>query len=130
MSHYHCLLQNARVEVRLGIYDFEKIKPQPIRVSVRLAMPFAAMRSIKTIKDTVDYEPLRNFIRAWEQRSHVELIETLLHELVDFCFEDERVDQVEASIRKTAIFEEVEEVGVGISTQRNHWLELRKSREA
>lgn len=129
MSHYHCLLQNARVQVRLGIYDFEKIEPQPIQVSVRLSIPLGAMRSIKTIKDTVDYEPIRNFIQAWEEREHVDLIETLLHELVDFCFEDARVERVEASIRKTAIFAEVEEVGVGLDTQRAHWIELRKSRE-
>lgn len=129
MSHYHCVITNARVQVRLGIYDFEKITPQPIVVSVRLSIPFSALPRIKTIRDTVDYEPLRNFIRAWEQRPHVELIETLLHELVDFCFEDPRVDAVEASIRKSAIFEEVEEVGVGVTTSRHDWRELQKSRE-
>jgi dihydroneopterin aldolase len=129
MSHYQCVLTNARIQVRLGIYDFEKLEPQPIVVSVRLSIPFSALPKIKSIRDTVDYEPLRNFIRAWEQRSHVDLIETLLHELVSFCFEDARVEQVEASIRKSAIFDEVEEVGVGITTHRQDWLELSKSRE-
>jgi dihydroneopterin aldolase len=129
MSHYHCVLTNARIQVRLGIYDFEKIEPQPIVVSVRLSIPFSALPKIKSIRDTVDYEPIRNFIRAWEQRPHVDLIETLLHELVGFCFEDARVEQVEASIRKSAIFDEVEEVGVGITTRRQDWLELAKSRE-
>jgi dihydroneopterin aldolase len=129
MSHYHCALTNARIQVRLGIYDFEKLEPQPIVVSVRLSIPFSALPKIKSIRDTVDYEPIRNFIRAWEQRPHVDLIETLLHELVSFCFEDVRVEQVEASIRKSAIFDEVEEVGVGITTNRQDWLELAKSRE-
>jgi dihydroneopterin aldolase len=129
MSHYQCVLTNARIQVRLGIYDFEKIEPQPIVVSVRLSIPFSALPKIKSIRDTVDYEPIRNFIRAWEQRPHVDLIETLLHELVGFCFEDARVEQVEASIRKSAIFDEVEEVGVGITTRRQDWLELAKSRE-
>jgi dihydroneopterin aldolase len=129
MSHYHCVLTNARIQVRLGIYDFEKLEPQPIVVSVRLSIPFAALPKIKNIRDTVDYEPIRNFIHGWEKRSHVDLIETLLHELVSFCFEDARVEQVEASIRKSAIFDEVEEVGVGITTDRQDWLELAKSRE-
>ena len=59
----------------------------------------------------------------------MELIEHLLHDLVDFCFSDSRVAHVEASIKKTAVFSEVEAVGIGINTSRNDWQQLQGARE-
>jgi dihydroneopterin aldolase len=129
MSRYRCILQNAHCAVRLGIHDFEKAGPQDVLVTVKLSVPFSALRRIRSIGDTVDYEPVRNFIQSWSERPHVLLIEDLLHELVDHCFEDPRVDHVEASIRKTAIFSEVEEVGVEITTSRQDWEVLKACRE-
>ena len=129
MSRYYCIIQNAHCSVRLGIHDFEKNGPQDILVSVKLSFPFSALQRIRHIGDTVDYEPLRNFIQSWSERPHVPLIEDLLDELVSHCFDDPRVDHVEASIRKTTIFDEVEEIGVGIVTSRRDWLELRGRRE-
>lgn len=129
MSRYHCVITNARCAVRLGIHDFEKGGPQPILVSVKFSFPFNVMNRIRHIGDTVDYEPLRDLIRSWAERPHVGLIENLLDELVARCFDDPRVDYVEASIRKTDIFEEVDEIGVGVTTSRNDWEQLCARRE-
>ena len=57
MSHYQCIVKNVRCAVRLGVYDFEKIAPQEVLVSVILHVPFGAMRRIRSLHDTVDYEP-------------------------------------------------------------------------
>ena len=124
MSHYHCIIQNAHCAVRLGIHEFEKEGPQNILVSLKLSFPFSALQRIRHIGDTVDYEPLRNFIQSWSERPHVALIEDLLDELVSHCFDDPRVEHVEATIRKTTIFEEVEEIGVGVVTSRQDWYAL------
>ncbi|MDE2259395.1 MAG: dihydroneopterin aldolase [Betaproteobacteria bacterium] len=124
MSQYYCIIQNAHCAVRLGIHEFEKEGPQNILVSVKLSFPFSALQRIRHIGDTVDYEPLRNFIQSWSERPHIPLIEDLLDELVGHCFDDPRVDHVEATIRKTTIFDEVEEIGVGIDTSRQDWYAL------
>ncbi len=129
MSHFYCLIENARCRVRLGIHEHEKLGPQDILVSVRLSFPFSALRRIRQIDDTVDYEPLRDFIRSWADRPHVGLIEDLLDELVTRCFADERVAHVQASIRKTTIFAEVEEIGVGVESSRQDWQALALRRE-
>ncbi|NDU85925.1 MAG: dihydroneopterin aldolase [Ferrovum sp.] len=121
MSHYHCVITDARCQVRLGIHEFERHAPQDILVSVKLFFPFRSVGHIRHIGDTVDYEPLRNFIHSWGERPHVPLIEGLLDELVTVSFSDPRVDRVKASIRKTAIFEEIEEIGVGLDTTRSEW---------
>jgi dihydroneopterin aldolase len=124
MSDYQCIVKNVRCAVRLGVYDFEKIAPQNVLVSVVLHIPFSAMRRIRSLNDTVDYEPIYRFIESWSARDHVELIENLLHELVDHCFADARVASVEASIRKTTIFDHADEVGVGLVTTRTDWSAL------
>ncbi len=129
MSHYHCIIHNAHCAVRLGIHEFEREGPQNILVSLKLSFPFSALQRIRHIGDTVDYEPLRNFIQSWSERPHVALIEDLLDELVSHCFDDPRVEHVDATIRKTTIFEEVEEIGVGIVTSRQDWYDLTARRE-
>ncbi len=129
MSHFYCIIENARCRVRLGIHDHEKHGPQEILVSVRLSFPFTALRRIRHIDDTVNYEPLRDFIRSWAHRPHVPLIEDLLDELVTRCFDDERVEHVQATIRKTTIFEEVQEIGVGVESTRQDWQTLMLRRE-
>ncbi len=129
MSHFYCIIENARCRVRLGIHEHEKQGPQDILVSVRLSFPFSALSHIRHIDDTVNYEPLRDVIRSWAQRPHVALIENLLDELVTRCFDDERVQHVKATIRKTTIFEEVEEIGVGVECSRQDWQALTLRRE-
>ena len=129
MSHYQCIVKNVRCAVRLGVYDFEKIAPQEVLVSVILHVPFGAMRRIRSLHDTVDYEPIYRFIESWAARDHVELIEDLLHELVGHCFDDARVASVEASIRKTTIFDYADEVGVGLVTTRADWAALIAQRD-
>ncbi|KXW55647.1 dihydroneopterin aldolase [Ferrovum sp. PN-J185] len=129
MSHYICSIVDAHATVHLGVHAFEKTGPQDILVNVTLTIPFSVMRKIKHLSDTVDYEPIRDFIQSWSKREHVELIEHLLHDLVDFCFSDSRVAHVEASIKKTAVFSEVEAVGIGINTSRNDWQQLQGARE-
>lgn len=129
MSHYTCTIVDAHATVHLGVHAFEKTGPQDILVNVTLTIPFQAMRKIRDLSDTVDYEPIRDFIQSWSEREHVELIEHLLHDLVDFCFKDERVAHVEASIKKTAVFSEVEGVGIGVNTSRLDWQQLQGARE-
>ncbi|HQT80991.1 MAG: hypothetical protein B7Z60_03520 [Ferrovum sp. 37-45-19] len=129
MSHYTCTIEDLHATVHLGVHAFEKTGPQDILVNVTLTIPFQAMRKIKQLSDTVDYEPIRDFIQGWSKKEHVELIEHLLHDLVDFCFNDQRVAHVAASIKKTAVFSEVDGVGIGVSTTRSDWQHLQGARE-
>ena len=122
MSEFYALIHNAHVSVRIGIHDFEQLEPQPLLVTVQLWFPKPSKRLIDQLQETVNYEPIRELIRSWAERPHTHYLEHLLTELLDASFMDPRVTKVQARIRKTAIFAEVEEIGIGVDSTRAEWL--------
>lgn len=106
-----------RVNVRIGLHDFEKIEPQPLDVSIEL---FAAPDYLEN-KEIIDYAKLHDAILAWEERAHVELIEAYLKELITLGFSFSSVDAVRASISKPEIFEKTNAAGLGGFIQRQDW---------
>ncbi len=121
MSEFYALIQNAHVSVRIGIHDFEQLEPQPLLVTVQLWFPKPERRFIHSLQETVNYEPIRDLILGWATRPQIPYLEHLLTELVDAAFNDPRVTKVQARIRKTAIFAEVEEIGIGVESTRAEW---------
>lgn len=121
MNSYRIILKNMRVQARIGIHRHEKVAPQPICVSVSLTAPIERPRAVRSLADTVDYDPIREFVSELARREHTALIEELLDDLVEVCFRNERVTHVVASIRKLEIFEDTEEAGVEISMSRACW---------
>ena len=115
------VLRDIRLDVRLGIHAHEQDAPQPISVSVELFGADGYSPVGRRIDRVIDYDRVRDFVLAWRARPQVPLIEELLAQLVDFCFEDERVGAVQASILKTAIFPETREAGVEVRCTRASW---------
>ena len=54
----------------------------------------------------IDHDDLRSFLKGFPSRPHTPLLETLLDEIVDKCFADQRVDACHVSIMKLDIFNE------------------------
>jgi dihydroneopterin aldolase len=69
----------------------------------------------------IDYDDLRSFLKGFPSRPHTPLLETLLDEIVDKCFADQRVDACHVSIMKLDIFNEVEAAGVEVYRTRANW---------
>jgi dihydroneopterin aldolase len=57
---------------------------------------------------------ISDYLKSWESREHVDLVETLLFDLLEFCFKDSRILEVEAEILKPTIIEFANYVGVGM----------------
>jgi 7,8-dihydroneopterin aldolase/epimerase/oxygenase len=109
------------LDVRIGIHKHEQSSAQPVKISVEL-YNLAPYRPIgRALDQVIDYDRVRNYVITWRDREQVALIEELLSELVDFCFGDERVDAVRASIVKTTIFRETREAGVEVFCTRESW---------
>jgi dihydroneopterin aldolase len=62
----------------------------------------------------LDYDPVRQAIRAWPGRPHTPLLETLAEELVALCLADPRVTACRVCIAKPDIFNEAAAAGVEI----------------
>lgn len=110
-DYVRILLDNIRTEARVGLHPWERFAehPNPLRVTIEL---FAHSPQPETEAVFMDYDPLRAALRDWPNRPHTDLLETLAEELVGLCFSLPRVEACRVSVQKTAIFNEIEAVGV------------------
>lgn len=96
------------IDVSIGLHPWERHPERPNRLVIDVEM-FAARG-----EGIVDYDPVRELVRSWAGRPHVEYLETLAEELLACCFADPRVAAARVRVMKRAIFAEAEAAGVEI----------------
>jgi dihydroneopterin aldolase len=114
-------LNNVVVECRCGLHAWEKHPERPNRLSISVTL-FAKLDCRRLDRfGYIDYDRIRDFLKTFPSRPHTDLIETLLDEIVEKCFADERVDACRVSIMKLDIFNETEAAGVEVYRTRAAW---------
>jgi len=108
---FKMIAKNIEVNMFVGIHDFEYRKKQKILVNV-IAYGRPKFQP-NNISECIDYSRICDFVHGWTNREHVELIETLLHEVIEFCFRDPRIEVLDVEILKPEIIPNTEYVGVG-----------------
>lgn len=99
------VLENIEVHVRCGLHAFEYEKPNRLRVSV---WQYGRLKD----GEFIDYDLVRNAVLAWQSQPHVELLETLLQNVMDTAFANPLVLACKARIIKPDIFPETQGAGV------------------
>jgi 7,8-dihydroneopterin aldolase/epimerase/oxygenase len=113
-SYQRVILRDIVTEVRLGLHPWERHPERPQRIVVNVEL-FAHLDGSFGGRDAiVDYDAIRNALKAWPTRDHVDLIETLLEELVALCFRYPQVEACRVSIIKPDIFNEAGGAGVEV----------------
>ncbi|MBL6750384.1 MAG: dihydroneopterin aldolase [Nevskia sp.] len=109
----------AEVDVQLGLHGWERHREKPTRLWVDAELfAFDPPAVVAGLHEVIDYDRVRDFIRAWAGRPHTPLLETLAQELVDFCLQDPKVDAVRVSLVKPTIFNEARGAGVELFRRR------------
>lgn len=112
-------LQRIEVEVHVGLHPWELHPERPTRLWVDVALYMLdPPRRPTGLYEVIDYDRVRNHVRGWAGRPHTPLLETLAAELIEFSFEDERVDAVRVSLLKPDIFSETLAAGVEMFRRR------------
>lgn len=101
---------------RIGVSDQERAEPQPVRVTVELAVEEDRPVDDQDLASVVDYTPV---IRAVEAavREPVHLVEALAERIAQGCFFDHRIKKVRIRVEKPALLEGEAAVGVDIERQ-------------
>jgi dihydroneopterin aldolase len=106
-------LRRIEVEVKVGLHPWELHPEKPTRLWVEVDLyALNPPRRPAALHQVIDYDRLRNYVRTWQHKPHTPLLETLAEELVEFGFEDHRVDAIRVSLLKPDIFNEVDGAGV------------------
>lgn len=116
-SYISVFAKNMRVNVRIGLKNFERAAPQFLDVSVEL---FTDVHYLTQVDEgsIIDYALIYEAIKAWESRDHVDLIETYLKELLELGFFFSNVTALRASISKPDIFDEAQAAGLEVFIRR------------
>jgi dihydroneopterin aldolase len=120
-DHVVVKLENVVVEAACGVHPWERHPERPNKLSINV-MLFAKLNDRRLREfGYIDYDGIRDFLKRFPSRPHTDLLETLLDEIVDKCFADERVDACRVSIMKLAIFNEIGAAGVEVFRTRANW---------
>ncbi len=111
--HYWIVLDRYRLDVSIGIHDFERLKPQPVRVTVAVAFEKKAAFADK-IANVIDYDFLRSEIAALVHGRHINLQETLCEAILAICRKGGARGAIVRS-EKTNVYPDTQSVGCEMS---------------
>jgi dihydroneopterin aldolase len=104
LNHQCLSLRDVRVAVRIGVHAFEREKPQLLSIDVEMYRRHDRFMG-GSLASCLDYDRLYYHItKQLPDREHVELLELLADELVDFSLEDSRVEACRVIVRKLDVY--------------------------
>ena len=113
-SHIRVSLRGLRTEAAVGLHPWERHPERPTRLVVNVDMMAPTDGVAGGARPYIDYDPIREAVRAWPARTHTDLLETLAEELVALCFAVDAVQACRVSVEKPDIFNEADAAGVEI----------------
>ena len=108
---FKMIAHGIEVDMFVGICDFEYKKAQ--KVIVNVTAYGRPKFNPEHITECLDYSRVCAYVHSWNDRRHVDLVETLLHDLMVFCFKDSRIEAVDIEVLKPEVIEGTKYVGVG-----------------
>ena len=108
-------LRDFELPVRIGVHDFEQGAPQRMRFNVDLFVPLAdTTPRADRIAEVVDYDFVRERIRARVDRGHIQLQETLADDILQAMLAHPGVRAARVATEKPDVYPDCAAVGVEV----------------
>ena len=107
-------LQEVKVETRLGVPEWERLRPQTIILDIELAMPHSRSCQSDAIDDTIDYGQIVARIRETLAAHSFKLVEALAEHLCQLILTEFGTPWVKLKVGKPGILPGVKQLGVVI----------------
>ena len=114
------LINELILDLKLGYYDFEKVKPQKVKFSLEIDYEDKKPTNDKDIKSIVNYSTVVKLIKNLVKKKHYNFLETLAEAVFDEIFKDQRIGKITLKIEKLEILKNCSSVGIQISKIRSH----------
>ena len=114
------LINELILDLKLGYYDFEKIKSQKVKFSLEIDYEDKKPTNDKDIKSIVNYVTIVKLIKNLVKKKHYNFLETLAEAVFDELFKDQRIGKITLKIEKLEILKNCSSVGIQISKKRSH----------
>jgi len=106
VSDRRIFIRDLRVQVSIGIYDFELAKPQTVVVNVDLFLAPPEKAAEDDIANVLNYDIIHDGIIALAQSRHFNLQETLVDEILDLCLAQRQVIEARVSTEKPDVYKD------------------------
>ena len=104
VSRRRIFLRDFRLEVSIGIHDFEKEGPQTVVVNVDLVLAPADKAHSDRIANVLNYDVVHDGIMALAGSRHFNLQETLVDAILDLCLAQPGVIEARVSTEKPDVY--------------------------
>ena len=114
------LINELILDLKLGYYDFEKVKAQKVKFSLEIDYEDKKPTNDKDIKSIVNYGTVVKLIKNLVKKKHYNFLETLAEAVFDELFKDQRIGKITLKIEKMEIVKNCSSVGIQISKKRSY----------
>ena len=114
-------LRDVAVTARVGLAPWERERAQRLVVDVELCAEPDRYLASATATSIIDYRPVYDRVQRWRTRPHTDVLETLVNDLLDACFEDVHVVACRVLIRKVEALDQAGAAGVETSMTRRDY---------
>lgn len=115
----HVFVRDLRLMALIGVYEIEKITPQPIVVNIDLSVAEGSQPTDDDLKHVVSYEIIVKKVEAILAQGHINLVETLAERIAEACLSDTRVEAARVRVEKPEVIPNAASVGVEIERDRS-----------
>jgi len=111
----HLFLRDYEIYIKIGVHDFEKKAEQRVILNVDLFIPLNMNTPSKDLlEEVVDYDFMRETIKARTSRGHIHLQETFCDDIVTAILLHPKVLAACVSTAKPDVYPDCHSVGVEV----------------
>ena len=107
-------ITDLRVEMLIGVYDWERRVPQTVQLDLEIGIPDGGRPRSDRIRETIDYAKVIQRIQASLKVERFLLVERLAEHLAALVMTEFKAPWVRISVSKLAVEKDVKRVGITI----------------
>lgn len=109
-------LRDFRLDLIIGIYEWERKVPQPIRLDLEIGLPDNKAAGTDNVADTIDYGAVARRVRDYLQNAPqpITLVESVAERVAEIVLHEFGSPWVKVSVTKFAIVPGIKELGIKI----------------
>mgnify|MGYP005991693809 CR=1 FL=1 len=105
-------LDQVAVQTKLGVPDWERLKPQTIILDIEIGYDFSKSCHSDAIEDTIDYGQVVKRIRETLAEHSFKLVEALAEHLCQLILKEFEAEHVKIKVAKPAVLPNLKSLGV------------------
>ena len=107
-------LEEIKLDIIIGIYEWERKVPQTIRIDIDIGLPHSRAGETDNIADTIDYGEVMARIRQTAAERHFLLVEALAEHIAALIRTEFGAPWVKVSVAKLGMLRGVKRLGIVI----------------